>query len=147
MRWMSVLVPTGTIDVASKDNMPSIALNAETHGFSVHGRIMFKVVSRWSVMRHQLATHKDGGAPAHPPQICATPPMGLPCAQGMVHLTVPKTLPRHQGRHQVGRRAALRHIQIQTPFLDNPYCRTTGKGDQSYDIFSDRHPGMRRRAT
>ena len=61
---MSVSVPAAAIDVASKENMPSIASNSERRGFSVHGRIMFKVMSHWSVMRHQLAMRKDGGAPA-----------------------------------------------------------------------------------
>ena len=61
---MSVSVPTGDIAVVSKENMPSIALNTERRGFSLHGRIMFKFMSHWSVMRHQLAMRKDGGAPA-----------------------------------------------------------------------------------
>ena len=62
--WMSVLVPTGSICVASNKYMPSVASNAERRGFRVHGRSIFKVIFCCYIMWYQLAMQKDGGVPA-----------------------------------------------------------------------------------
>ena len=43
--------------------IPSIALNAERQGLRVHGSIIFKVMSHCSLILHQFAMQKEGGAP------------------------------------------------------------------------------------
>ena len=57
-------MPIGAIGVASNEYMPSIALNAESNGLVVQGRIMFRVMSHCSVILHQLDILKVDGAPA-----------------------------------------------------------------------------------
>ena len=50
--------------MASNEYMPSITSNADTQGFRVHRRNIFKVMSHCSVIMHPFAIQKDGDAPA-----------------------------------------------------------------------------------
>ena len=57
-------MPTGAMDVALNEYVPSMASNADNLGFIVQGRIMLSMMLHCSVMRHQFATRNDGGVPA-----------------------------------------------------------------------------------
>jgi len=61
---MSTAVPSDVMGLESKWNSPSMAAQADSFGFYLHGQTMFTQRSIWGRNLHQWAMGKSGGKDA-----------------------------------------------------------------------------------